>query len=209
MAAGSQQDGPEVWTPPAGSAQARALAHVTAQSAGGPIDASLSLTLNFHPDRFHRGAPVLQVLAADGCYRSQFETGTSSGGLTAYPGGARWHWESRIFGGAYDEVPPAERPKYGALNYQRREAGGSPRFGSAHLRLRPEALLRSTFCYPDSVFEPAHFGVASHRGLVGVAMNDDRDELDGIGVFACTSTSFASIPTTAAPTTSTSGSSWR
>ena len=32
--------------------------------------------------------------------------------------------------------------------------GGSPRFGSAHLRLREDVLERTTFCYPDSVFEP-------------------------------------------------------
>jgi hypothetical protein len=64
-------------------------------------------------------------------YRSQFETGTSNGGLTAHPGGDRWSWESRIFAGAYDDAPSAERPKYGSLNFPRRATGGAPRFGSA------------------------------------------------------------------------------
>src|SRR5262245_4230990 len=125
--------------PPA-SPQERAIAHVTALAQGGPLDVSLRVTINFHPDRLVAGRPILEVMARDGLYRSQFETGTSNGALTAHPGGSRWRWESRIFGGAYDDAPPSERPKYGALNFRRRSLGGSPRFGSAHLRLKPEAL---------------------------------------------------------------------
>jgi hypothetical protein len=166
------------WMPPAGSPAARALAHVAACSAGPPLDTALRVTLNFHPDRLHRGVPILSVLATDGVYRSQFETGTSNGGLTAHPGGDRWAWESRIFGAAYDDAAPADRPKYGALNYRRREIGGSPRFGSAYLRLRPELLHRCTFCYPDSAFGPADFGVGSHMPLLAQAEADDRDALD-------------------------------
>ena len=108
-------------------------------------------------------------MARDGRYRSQFETGTSNGGLTAFPGGDRWAWESRIFGGAYDRAPAAERPKYGSLNFRRRAAGGSPRFGSAHFRLKPEMLDRTTFCYPDSFLEPTDFGVASAMPLIALA----------------------------------------
>ena len=166
------------WTPPAGSAPARALAHVAARSVGPSVAQALRVTLNFHPDRLHRGMPILAALAVDGVYRSQFETGTSNGGLTAHPGGDRWEWESRIFGTAYDTASPAERPKYGALNYRQRPTGGSPRFGSAHLRLRPEVLSRSTFCYPDSAFGPVDFGVASHMSLVAQAEADGRDALD-------------------------------
>lgn len=33
-----------------------------------------------------RGRPLLAVMAEDGVYRFQFETGTSNGGPTAYPG---------------------------------------------------------------------------------------------------------------------------
>jgi hypothetical protein len=118
-------------------------------------------------------------MARDGVYRSQFETGTSNGGLTAHPGGDRWRWESRIFGGAYDTGPAAGRPKYGSLNFRQRSTGGSPRFGSAHLRLARHTLARTTFCYPDSVFEPAHFGVAARLStLVAMAEADDQDVLD-------------------------------
>jgi hypothetical protein len=88
------------WTPPTGSPPAWALAHVAARSAGSRGGRALRVTLNFHPDRLHAGTHLLGALAADGVYRSQFETDTSNGGLTAHPGGDRWEWESRIFGTA-------------------------------------------------------------------------------------------------------------
>ncbi len=159
-------------------AQVRAIAHVAACSAGAPLDTALPLTLNFHPERPHGGRPLLQALLDEGVYRSQFETGSSNGGLSAFEGGARWLWESRIFGGAYDGAAPGLRPKYGALNYRRYAVGGSPRFGSAHLRLRPGVAARCTFCYPDSVFEPEHFGVAARMDLVARASAHDKDPLD-------------------------------
>jgi hypothetical protein len=116
------------------------------------------LTLQFHPDWPHRGRRVIEALADDGVYRSQFETGTSNGGLTAHPGGDRWRWESRIFDGRYDEAAPGDRPRYGALDRREDPYGGSVRFGSAYLVLRPGAWDRSTFCYPDSFFEPSAIG---------------------------------------------------
>ncbi|MDV3219834.1 DUF3626 domain-containing protein [Intrasporangium sp.] len=148
---------------------ARALGHVRARSRGGPLDDGLRVTLNFHPDRLFGGDPILRAMARDGLYRSQFETRTSNGGLTAHPGGDRWSWESRIFGAAYDAVEPGLRPKYGALNRFRAPYGGAPRFGSAHLRLAPHTLARTTFCYPDSVFDPEHFGVADRYALSELA----------------------------------------
>jgi hypothetical protein len=170
---------PDVWTPAPDSPQARALAHVAARSAGAPVDPSLRVTLQFHPDRLHGGTPILRALAYAGVYRSQFETGTSNGGLTAHLGGDRWNWESRIFGTAYDDAPPTERPKYGSLNFRRRATGGAPRFGSAHFRLTPEVLLRTTFCYPDSAYEPEDFGVADRMSLIPLAEHDGRrDPLD-------------------------------
>jgi Protein of unknown function (DUF3626) len=109
---------------------------------------------------------------------SQFVTGTSNGGLTAYPGGDRWRWESRIFGGAYDRATARQRPVYGALDFRRDPYGAAPRFGSAHLRLAAGALARTTFCYPDSVFEPSAFGVATAMSLIALAEADRRDALD-------------------------------
>lgn len=152
-----------------------ALQHVAALADGPPLDLELRVTL--HPDRLFAGRPLLEHLAADPAYRSQFETGTSNGGLTAHPGGDRWRWEQTMFGGAYDHAPACERPKYGSLNHRRRPAGGSIRFGSAHLRLARHTLNRSTFCYPDSVFNPTEFGDAHHMPLI-IADADHRDILD-------------------------------
>jgi hypothetical protein len=157
----------------------RALRQVAALADGGPGDPSWRVTLHFHPDRLTGGEQILAVMARDLAYRSQFETGTSNGGLTAHPGGDRWRWESRIFGGAYDDGPPADRPRYGSLNFRRRRIGGSPRFGSAHFRLAAHTLARTTFCYPDSAAEPTHFGVATRlSALVALAEADNADPLD-------------------------------
>jgi hypothetical protein len=158
--------------------QRRALAHVAARAKGGPADGDWRVNLHFHPDRRFGGEPILAAMAGEGRYRSQFETGTSNGGLTAYPGGDRWRWESRLFGGAYDEAPAAARPVYGALNFRRRTIGGAPRFGSAHFRLSRECLARSTFCYPDSFLEPVDVGIASRMALPAKALADDKDLID-------------------------------
>lgn len=151
------------------AAQARALAHVAALAEGPPLPAGCTITVHFHPERGAGGRSVLAALADEGVYRSQFVTGTSNGGLTAHLGGDRWRWESRLFGGAYDASPPESRPIYGALDARGRSEGAAPRFGSAYLRLRPEVVARASFCWPDSVFEPTHFGVASRMGLVAQA----------------------------------------
>lgn len=155
-----------------GSPQERALAHVAALSSGPAVDPALRVTLNFHPDRLVGDRTILASLAKDGVYYSQFVTGTSNGGLSAYPGGDRWRWESRIFGGAYDEAPARERPVYGSLNFRHKPFGGSPRFGSAHFRLTGDVLGRTTFCYPDSVAEPSDFGIAAHMPLIELAEVD-------------------------------------
>ncbi len=76
-------------TGPPRSPRERALAHVAARSAGAPLDRRLRVTLNFHPDRAAGGGLIVDRLAVEGVYRSQFVTGTSNGGLTAYPGGDR------------------------------------------------------------------------------------------------------------------------
>ena len=156
----------------------RAVAHVAGLASGPPLAADLDVTVHFHPDRLVRAVPLLRHLAGDGVYRSQFETGTSNGGLTAHPGGDRWRWEHRIFGGAYDGGPPSGRPKYGALNHRHRPAGGSVRFGSSHFRLKRDVLQRTTFCFPDSFSEPADFGTAGHMSLVALADAASADVLD-------------------------------
>lgn len=161
-----------------GSPAEAALGFVRERSAGGSLDRAARITLHFHPDRDFGGISVLESMLCEGLYRSQFETGTGNGGLTAYPGGARWRWENRMFGGAYDSAPASERPVYGSLDFRPRPCGGSPRFGSAFLRLREDALDRATFCYPDSSTEPEDFGTADRAGLVDIAAADTRDPLD-------------------------------
>jgi hypothetical protein len=120
------------------------------------------VTLNFHPDRLLADGrtTVAASLAADGRYRSQFETGISNGGLTAYPGGDRDRWEQRMFGGAYQRPGTAagERPVYGALDLLGHADGAAPRFGSCHIRLRPPAAERCTFCFEDSHLDPPDVG---------------------------------------------------
>ncbi|ACQ81987.1 conserved hypothetical protein [Beutenbergia cavernae DSM 12333] len=155
--------------------QRRALAHVASHAVGDPIDPALRVTLHFHPDR----GGLLDDLARRRLYRNQFETGTSNGGLTAHPGGDRWRWEQRMFAGAYDGAAPGDRPKYGALDVRRRSVGAAPRFGSAFLRLRPEVLDRTTFCFPDSVQEPTDVGVRARGShVVALALGAVHDALD-------------------------------
>lgn len=162
---------------PSEPAHERALRYVARLSAGPPIDPQLRVTVNFHPDRPTRdGLLVIQALARDGIYRSQFVTGTSNGGLASHPGGDRRRWEQRLFGGAYDDQPAELRPIYGTLNFRDDPFGGAPRFGSAHLRLRAAALPRTTFCHPDSVFAPTHFGVADRMDLIARANAQRPDD---------------------------------
>ncbi len=57
--------------------------------------------------------------------------------------------------------------------------GGAIRFGSSYVRLRPEAVTRATFCFPDSVFEPTDFGDADLLPLLcHIADGSDFDDLD-------------------------------
>lgn len=155
----------------------RALEYIRLRSEGEPTPPEYRIALNFHPDVETFGSTVIEMLARDGVYRSQFETGTSNGGMTAYPGGARWAWESRIFGGVYDDCHGSHlslRPKYGALNYRADPVGGSRRFGSCHFRLGQQVLARTTFCYPDSHMQPEHFGVGDRMALIEMAIENRR-----------------------------------
>ena len=121
---------------------------------GPPVREGARVALHLHPDTDLRGEPTLARILDDGAYLSQFVTGTSNGGLTATAGGDRWRWEQRIFGGAYDDAPASARPVYGALSLDDDPYGPAPRFGSAYFRLRRSVVERTTFAYPDSVFEP-------------------------------------------------------
>jgi hypothetical protein len=88
----------------------------------------------------------------EGFYRNQFETGVSSGSLSAFKGGDRDLWEERLFGGAYHvpEIRVADRPKYGALELIRHSDGAAPRFGSCHFTLRAGVSKRCSFTFGGS-----------------------------------------------------------
>jgi hypothetical protein len=137
------------------------------------------ITVQFHPNWPHGERMVIESMAADGIYRSQFSTGISNGGLTAFHGGDRWRWESRLFAGRYDARPGTARPVYGVWNRWADVYGGAIRFGSSYLRLKPETVERATFCFPDSAREPADFGdraVLPH--LCALADASGCDDLD-------------------------------
>jgi hypothetical protein len=124
-----------------------------------------AITVSFHPDRLLAdGSTVVRRLAADGVYRTQFETGISNGGL----GGERLAWEERMFPGVY--AGPAGRPVYGGLNLAGYPDGASPRFGSCHLVLDPAVSLRATFSHGDSVTLPSVVGTADAFGAVWQAL---------------------------------------
>jgi hypothetical protein len=111
------------------------------------------VVLHFHPDRLgNKPMTVAEALLSDGIYRNQFETGRSSGSLSAFPGGPRDAWERRLFGGAYHEegVSYSERPKYGALELVRHPDGPIPRFGSCYFVLRQEVAARTSFTFAGS-----------------------------------------------------------
>lgn len=158
----------------------QAIENIRLKSKGVLSVVDCPVTINFHPDRFtNQNEPLLLAMQKAGHLQSQFETGTSNGGLTAYAGGERWLWEQRVFDGAYDNAANSLRPKYGALNFRKYEFGASPRFGSAYFQLKPHILTRTTFCYPDSYFEPEDFAVFSHvQSLIDKATVASEDLLD-------------------------------
>ncbi|WP_318279306.1 DUF3626 domain-containing protein [Agrococcus baldri] len=157
----------------------RAVEHIASRSSGGPLPAGVRITVHFQPDRAVRGVRVIERIAASGRYLPQFATGISNGGMTAHPGGDRWRWESRMFGGAYDDDEPEARPVYGAVEHRGRPTGGAIRFGSCWLELARSAWPRVTLCWPDSVFEPDAFGTPERAGeLLARADASAHDLLD-------------------------------
>eukprot|EP00927_Polykrikos_kofoidii_P022143 TRINITY_DN20730_c0_g1_i2.p1 TRINITY_DN20730_c0_g1~~TRINITY_DN20730_c0_g1_i2.p1 ORF type:complete len:1655 (+),score=292.53 TRINITY_DN20730_c0_g1_i2:723-4967(+) len=93
---------------------------------------------------------VGQFLETDEFYRNQFETQTSGG---AFDDGnqIRRQWESQLFGEAYQDVKPFERPKYGVLNVTNdyRGVASAAQYGDSFLVLK-DVRLRCTFASRDS-----------------------------------------------------------
>ena len=156
----------------------QAIDNVRKKSKGNSTPGNYRVTINFHPDRYTTtGIPLLLAIAQDGCLKSQFETATSNGGLSAYKGGERWLWEQKAFDDAYNNADNRLRPKYGALNFREYQTGASCRFGSAYFELKPQVLERTTFCYPDSYFTPEDFAVSGQLGSLIDKANASNDDL--------------------------------
>jgi hypothetical protein len=143
------------------------------------------LTVNFHPDRVARsGDTVAAGLARSGRYVSQWVTGISNGGRSAFPGGERRRWEDELFDGAYSDVDPdlVPMPVYGAWDLLGDPHGGSPRFGSCFLVLSDHVRGRATICLGDSHAGPTDIGTfdAPWSVLAGLAEQAERGELLGV-----------------------------
>ncbi len=149
------------------------------------------VTLNFHPDRrTNNGRLVAENLLEQGEYLSQFATGMTNGGHTAYPGGQRDVWEDELFHGAYVGCPAQRRPKYGALNLHNYADGASPRFGSCHFALQPKVCQRCTFAFGDSSTGPQRLSVQGGFLPVLLALLEDvaaTGQLLGMGAFSVAS----------------------
>lgn len=157
----------------------RVLAHVRGLADDGRLDPQSRVVLHFQPDLYLAdGTSVISGIASSGQYLSQFATGVSNGGLTAHSGGARFAWEQRMFAHVYDSLPVEARPKYGAVCLDGDPYGAAARFGSCHFRLRQRVVARCTFCYPDSVFQPARFATADRFGLAEITHSPSGDPLD-------------------------------
>ncbi|MEQ1698619.1 MAG: DUF3626 domain-containing protein [Ilumatobacteraceae bacterium] len=140
------------------------------------------LTVNFHPDRIGRhGRSAAAGLLADGAYRSQWATGTSSGSRSALHGGERHRFEREFFAGAYDDVDAEsdELPVYGAFDLLVDDHGGSPRFGSGFLVLRSHVRGRTTMCLGDTHAAPQDVGTFDEPWsiLAGLAEQAARGNL--------------------------------
>lgn len=147
-------------------AQLQALQAVQSRGASRCNTAPLApIHIHFHADWLHGGQPVMARLAASGRYQSQFESGRSNGSYSPQSGGQRWQWEHDWFAGAYDSSAPNERPVYGAVDLTplghacSTGYGAAPRFGSAYLVLHPQLAMRSSFCDPESYWQPTHVGL--------------------------------------------------
>lgn len=92
---------------------------------------------------------VIPSLCDDSHYRSQFETGTSSGLVSRT---ARQKWEARLFNNFYDAVDDCERVKYGVLNLLGCECGvGSAKgYGRSYFVLKQHMRERVTVTAQDS-----------------------------------------------------------
>ncbi len=124
---------------------------------------------------------VAAGLANDDHYRSQWTTGVSAGSRSAIEGGERQRFEREFFGGAHEATDPSsgDHPVYGALDLLFDDHGGSPRFGSCFLVLKPHVRDRTTLRLGDSHVAPPDVGTFAEPMalLAGLAEQANRGRL--------------------------------
>ena len=143
------------------------------------------LTVNFHPDRVARsGFTVAEGMVRTARYVSQWVTGISNGGRSAFPGGDRHRWEQTLFARAYEDADPTvvEFPVYGAWDLLGDPHGGSPRFGSCFLVLADHVRERATICVGDSHAGPSDIGTFDTSWCVLAALAEQVDHGSLLGV---------------------------
>jgi hypothetical protein len=137
------------------------------------------LTVNFHPDRVARsGLTVAEGMAGTGRYVSQWVTGISNGGRSAFAGGDRHRWEKKLFAHAYADADPSkvEFPNYGAWDLLGDPHRGSPRFGSCFLVLSDHVRERATICVGDSHAGPTDIGTFDTPWCLLAALAEQVDQ---------------------------------
>src|SRR5690606_24810085 len=162
----------------------RALAAVGRRGGQGPADAPdrsvlerAVLTVTFHADRPARdGRTAAEALADDGVYRTQFETGVSSGGLDEVLAGARRRLSRATFSwgdsvllptavGTWDRIEPVLAAAAAA---DAPELAGRRRPGPERLDHYVEAQVHGGLHLSDVeavVTDPSYRGTAVERHL--------------------------------------------
>jgi hypothetical protein len=137
----------------------------------GELENALAFVRDDAPVIVHVHVPrVLQLLLADDHYRSQFETGTSSGTLS---NATRAQWEERLFGPSYNACAAFDRVKYGVLNTTGSISGVdcAAGYGDSYLLLKSHVRHRMTFTEQDSS-SALQVGTSAHYAHVLAAYTD-------------------------------------
>ena len=117
-------------------------------------------------------------LAKDGCYRNQFETGTSGGKLENLPDGLRVVWEDSLFDQGYhagDTLVPEERPRYGTVAVDKAKYGAES-YGIGMLQLADHVRDRITLTPADSSkhMSASHVGTLAYADHVLLSLTDTK-----------------------------------
>ena len=113
----------------------------------------------------------MQFFINDTHYRSQFETGKSSGSLSRQ---SRTNWENRMFDQKYSKATDFERVKYGVINFTNDPKGVSAAasYGPSYFLLKEHVRERCTFADQDSSNAASSIGTLRYSFKILNKMND-------------------------------------